>query len=368
MSCSPSRSSGRPPARAPVGAHPVSVQGRAAQLGGGRRRSRTPPRGRRGRPARRLATQSPRPCVGQRGRPRRRRETGRSSAGTSTSSSRSRRGRPAPPPSRRPSAPRRPKGRLSSSSLASTTTDPAGGQLGQAHDDRAGRHGRASPLVALLGRREANASAGPRARGARRGAPAGAPTARRARSAAPARHAGLGGEDRARQRARAGPGLDDDEAGRPARCLPPGVNARATTAPNSGPTSGLVRKSPRPAGATAGRVEAALRVVERLLDHLLERDRPRRSISARTAASAGVHRRSSTTGRSSTSRAPPSGDRSIRSSPPSGLGGRAGDVETEPRRSAGAGAPVEHGHRVRDAGPAVVDGEPHAVARRLDRH
>ena len=122
-------------------------------------------------------------------------------------------------------------------------------QRREAHDDRATRHGRRARRPRRVGGL-AKANAGGWSSRCSHGG-AWARTPRRARSATPGTLRG-GGEDRASQRARAGAGLDDREHVWCSGVCPPTIQRAATTAPNSGPTSGLVMKSPRRPACPAG--------------------------------------------------------------------------------------------------------------------
>ena len=169
------------------------------------------------------------------------------SMGKSTSARSSSRRRPPsiPPPSARAAA----SGRLSSSSLASTTSAlPGGGS-----DSRltaSGPSGNGSRRVLRLRRRDrdqprtraraARAEARGRARRAAR------PIARRARTATLPAHAGAAASTDRASVPTPGAGIDDDERAAASRARPTTRRAPGRrTAPNSGPTSTLVMKSPR---------------------------------------------------------------------------------------------------------------------------
>ncbi len=158
-----------------------------------------------------------------------------------------------------------PNGRLSSSSLASTTAARGGerGQLLERGEHRSGRLARARPGLRPHGARTDRALRRPvRAAGGRAARRAMRPNARRARSAAPAGTSGCGAQDLAREPAVARRPLRRRGTDRVRRARRHSrSSARATHTPNSGPTSGLVTKSrPGAARAVTAREEAALSV------------------------------------------------------------------------------------------------------------
>ena len=230
MSCSPRRVERVPAARvAPVGAHPLQprpcgqlvggrrvVEGDHAAAGAGELAGVAHPTGR----ARTGRGSGRRPARPDRADAR---------PGTSTSTSASvldaRHGRR---PTRRRCARARPKGRLSSSSLASTTHGP--GTRGQ-RPPGSRRSARWRPAAAARPRRRGRAGSrrrrpARRARGARRAAPAGEPTARRARSGAPVRTRGA--------------------AARTVRASVPGPAPASTTVKTSGSPSSSHQRVERP--------------------------------------------------------------------------------------------------------------------------
>ena len=209
--------------------------------------------------------------------------------------------------SRQPSTARstRPTGRLSSSSLASTT--PSTGTPGSSSSDvtigpapgdglASRRRRRRRPRTARAPRPVARGRAARAARSREH-----ARIARRARSAAPRRTPGSARSTSAASRPRPAPAsIDDERVGRTELGATRRRAARATSAPKSVPTSGLVTKS-RPArpAPPPGREEPVVRVVER------RRRRTRRTGSVPRAGSAPRatrHRRNA--GRSTRSLSP----------------------------------------------------------------